>query len=66
MTIRIIRHEALLKTGSFEVRFTDRRPSRFFHYDDVLGHRLREDIPTSDQALAQAKALARAGRDKGT
>jgi hypothetical protein len=62
--IRIIRHGHLPKTGSFEVRFADNRPSRFFYYDDVLAHRLRPDILTSEQALEKAKALARAERNK--
>ena len=57
--IRILRHEAVPKTGSFEVRFADGRPSK------VLGRRLRPEILTSDQALEQAKAFARAERDKG-
>jgi hypothetical protein len=64
--IRIIRREAVPKTGSFEVRFADGRPSRLFYYDDVLGRRLRPDILTSEQALEQAKALARTERDKAT
>ena len=66
MAIRIIRHEAVPQTGSFEVRFADGRPSRFFYFDDVLAWRLRPEILTSEQALEQAKALARAERDKPT
>jgi hypothetical protein len=64
--IRIIRHEAMPKAGSFEVRFADGRPSRYFYFDDILARHLRPDLLTSDQALEQAKALARAERDKGT
>ena len=64
--IRIIRHEAVPKTGSFEVRFADGRPSRYFYWDDVLSRRVRPDILTSEQALEQAKAFARAERDKET
>ena len=66
MAIRIIRHEAVPQTGSFEVRFADGRPSRFFYFVDVLARRLRPEILTSEQALEQAKALARAERDKPT
>ena len=51
-------------SGSFEVRFTDGRPSRYFYFDDVLARRLRPEILSSDQALEQAKAFARAERDK--
>jgi len=35
--IRIIRHEVVTQSGSFEVRFTDGRPSRYFYFDDVPG-----------------------------
>ena len=63
--IRIIRHEAVPKTGSFEVRFADGRPSRYFYFDDLPGCRMRPEILTSEQALEQAKALARAERERG-
>ena len=63
--IRILKHEAVPKTGSFEVRFADGRPSRYFYFDDILGRRLRPETLTREQALEQAKALARAERDKG-
>ena len=61
----LIRHEAVPQTGRFEVRFADGRASQFFYFDDVLARRLRPEILTSEQALEQAKALARAERDKG-
>jgi hypothetical protein len=64
--IRIIRHEAVPKTGSYEVRFADGRASRFFCYDDILARQLRPDILTSEQALGQAKAFAQAERDEET
>jgi hypothetical protein len=31
--IRIIKHEAVPQTGSFEVRFSDGRPSQYFYWD---------------------------------
>jgi hypothetical protein len=37
--------------------------SKFFNFNDV---RLQPEILTSEQALEQAKAFARAERDKGT
>ena len=37
MPIRIIKHEAVPKTGSFEVRFPDGRPSVYFCWDDIPG-----------------------------
>jgi hypothetical protein len=63
--IRIIRHALLRsKCGSFEVRFADGRESRFFHFDDVPGRRVRPEILTGKQAFEQARAFARAERDK--
>ncbi len=35
MAIRIIKHEAVSQTGSFEVQFDDGRPSKFFYWDDI-------------------------------
>jgi hypothetical protein len=58
--IRIIKHEPLPKTGSFEVRFPDGRPSKFFYWDDVPGRRMRPDQVDSEHALEAAKSLARA------
>jgi hypothetical protein len=62
--IRIIKHEAVLKCGSFEVRFSDGRPSQYFYWEDLPGCRLRQDLVTSDVALERAKAVARAERDR--
>jgi|SRR6185295_7617866 len=63
--IRIIRHEAVPQTGSYEVRFSDGRPSRCFYYDDVLARRLRPDLLSSEAALEAAKAFAKAERERG-
>ena len=62
--IRIIPHEGVPKCGSFEVRFPDGRPSRYFYWDDMPGRRSRPNVFTSEQALEQAKAFARDERDK--
>ena len=62
--IRLIKHEAVPDCGSFEVRFHDGRESRHFYWDDVRGRRLRPEILTRDEALEQARAFARAERDK--
>lgn len=62
--IRIIKHEAVPDTGSYEVRFPDGRPSRFFYWDDVPGRRLRPDQVDRETALEAAKGLARSERDK--
>ena len=47
--IRIIKHEAVPKCGSYEVKFPDGRPSKFFYWEDTPGHRL-----SADQADKQA------------
>ena len=63
-TVRLIKHEAVPKCGCFEVRFSDGRPSTYFYWDDLPSRRLRPDLLTSEVALEQAKALARAERDR--
>ena len=62
--IRIIRHEAVPQTGSYEVRFGDGGEFKFVYFDDVLARRLRPEILTREAALEAAKALARAEREK--
>ncbi len=62
MPIRLIKHEAVRGCGSFEVRFPDGKPSRFFYWDDEVSRRLRPGLLTGEQALEQAKAFARNAR----
>jgi hypothetical protein len=62
--IRIIKHESVAKCGSYEVRFSDGRPSKYFYWEDIPGRHLRSDQFDSQQALEEAKALARAERDR--
>jgi hypothetical protein len=50
------------KRGSYEVRFSDGRPSRYFYWDEA-SRRLRPDLLTGQEAEQRAKALARAERD---
>jgi hypothetical protein len=63
-TVRLIKHEVIPDCGSFEVRFDDGRPSRYFYWDDLPSRRLRPDLVDSETALEQAKAFARAERDR--
>ena len=58
--VRLIKHETVPRSGSLEVRFSDGRPSRYFYWDDVASRRTRPEQMTSEQALEQAKAYARA------
>jgi len=66
MPIRIIKHEAVPQTGSYEVRFPDGRPSVYFYWDDIPARRLSPQQMDSTRALEAAKALARSERDKRT
>src|SRR5215471_10367957 len=52
--VRLIKHEAVPKCGSFEVRFSDGRPSRFFYWDDIPGRCLHSDQVNSEKALERA------------
>lgn len=63
MAIRIIKHEAVPQTGSFEVRFADGRESKYFYWDDLPSRRLRPETLTREAALEAARTLARAERD---
>jgi hypothetical protein len=63
--IRIFKHEVVPGCGSFEVRLPG-RTSRFFYFDDLASRRLRPETLTREQAMEQAKALARAERVKAT
>jgi len=64
LKIRIIKHEAVPRYGSYEERFGDGRRSRFCYWDDITGRRTRPEQMTSEQALEKAKAFARAERDR--
>ena len=58
MRVRLIRHEAVPKCGSFEIRFPDGRPSRFLYWDDIAGRRLRPDLVDSTVAERVVTMLA--------
>src|SRR5215472_34180 len=65
MRIRLIKHEVVVpRCGSFEVRFSDGRPSRFFYWEDVASRPLRSEQIGSEEALEQARSVARAERDR--
>ena len=63
MTVRLIKHEAVPKCGSYEVRFPAGKPSRYF-YLKTFRARLRPEQMTGEEALTQARAFARAERDR--
>ena len=62
--IQIIRHEVAPKCGSYEVRFPDGRPSKFFYWEDIPGRRLKSDQADRFQAHKGAKAFAEAERSR--
>jgi hypothetical protein len=62
--IRLIKHESVPQTGSYEVRFPDGRPSVYHYFDDNPGRRSINGKMTSEEALQAAKTLARADEDK--
>src|SRR6516164_9380408 len=43
MKIRIIKHEVFPGCGSYEVKFPDGRPSKYFYFENLPGRRLRAD-----------------------
>jgi hypothetical protein len=56
--IRIVRHEPVPKTGSYEVRFPDGRESVYFYWDDIAGRPSSVGAPgDASQIMAGAKAL---------
>jgi hypothetical protein len=56
MKIRLIKHEAVPDCGSYEIRYPDGRPSRYFYFADLPGRRLRSDV--ADRAVAEMFARA--------
>jgi hypothetical protein len=62
--IRIIKQEAAPGCGSFEVRFPDGRESQFFYWDDIPDRRLKPGVLDRETALEEAKAFAKAARDR--
>jgi hypothetical protein len=62
--VRIIPHEAVALCGSYEVRFPDGRPSRYFYWDDIAGRRLRPDLVDGATARDEAQSLARSEQQR--
>ena len=62
--VRLIKHEAVPKCGSFEARLSDRMPPRAFYWDDEPSRRLRPEQVGSKEALEEARKFARAMRNR--
>ena len=66
--VRIIRHEAVPKTGSFEVRFADGRASRYFYYDKSVNRNKALDVSFQEvvhSVLTEEAEVAEASDSKG-
>jgi hypothetical protein len=60
-SVRLIKHEAVPQSGSFEIRFPDSRPSKYIYWDDTRGRRsIRPGNVDQAVALRVAKIFARA------
>ena len=64
MKIRVIKHEVVPDCGSYEVRFPDRRPSKYFYFENLPGRELRPDRVEQAVAEQNAKRFAREEQDK--
>ena len=64
MKIRVIKHEVGPDCGSYEVRFPDRRPSKYFYFENLPGRELRPDRVEQAVAEQNAKRFAREEQDK--
>ncbi|HEV2156933.1 hypothetical protein [Bradyrhizobium sp.] len=42
--VRIIKHEAVPQSGSFEVRFAAGRESKYFYWDHIRSRRTRPEL----------------------
>ena len=59
MTVRLIKHETVPGTGSFEVRFADGRRSMYLYFDDLPSRRLRPGQVPREEAFDSARMFAR-------
>jgi hypothetical protein len=64
MKIRVIKHEVVPDCGSYEARFPDRRPSKYFYFENLPGRRLRPDRVEQAVAEQNAKRFAREEQEK--
>ena len=61
--IRIIKHEAVLGCGSFEVKIPG-KSSQHFYWDDLSSRRLSPDMLDRATAMDRARAAARAAESR--
>ena len=55
--VRLIKHEVIPDCGSFEIRFPDGRPSRYFYWDDLPSRRLRPDLVDSGDGAGAGQGV---------
>jgi hypothetical protein len=64
MKIRVMKHEVVPDCGSYEVRYPDGRPSKYFYFENLPGRQLRPDRVEQAVAEQNAKSFAREEQDK--
>ena len=64
MKIRVIKHEVTTGWGSYEVRFPDGRPSKYFYFVNLPGRRLRSDQVERAVAAQEARRFTREEQNK--
>jgi len=57
-------HKSSPDCGSYEVRFPDGRPSKYFYFENLPGRRVRPDRVEQAVAEQNAERFAREERDK--
>jgi hypothetical protein len=60
MKIRLLKHAIVPDCGSYELRFPDGRPSRYFYFENLPSRRLRPELVEQAVAERVAKIFARA------
>ena len=61
--VRIIKYEAVPKCGSYEVRFSDGRPSKHFYWEDIPAVVSVRNRPTASRPSKRPRR-SRAERDR--
>jgi hypothetical protein len=64
LKVRLIKHEVIPDCRSYEVRFPDGQPSKYFYFENLPSRRLRPDLVEQATAEQDTKAFARAEQDR--
>lgn len=47
--VRRIKHEVVRDCGSYELRYPDGRPSKYFYFENIPARRLRPDVVVAER-----------------